>query len=91
MLCRRFRRNHSVEIAPQSRQTTLPSTELHMQLLLQDRALESQVPKEITLSDISQDVITEAFANVEMPVASKKRASLQCKVDTDAGGNVMPL
>ena len=26
-----------------------------------------------------------------MPVASKKRASLQCKVDTGAGGNVMPL
>ena len=35
--------------------------------------------------------MTEAFATVDMPVASKKRASLQCKVDTGAGGNVMPL
>ena len=35
--------------------------------------------------------MTEAFADVEMPVASKKRASLRCKVDTGAGGNVMPL
>ena len=26
-----------------------------------------------------------------MPVASKKRASLRCKVDTGTGGNVMPL
>ena len=35
--------------------------------------------------------MTEAFADVEMPVASKKRASLRCKVDTGAGGNVIPL
>ena len=35
--------------------------------------------------------MTEAFATVDMPVASKKRASLQCKVDTGAGANVMPL
>ena len=48
-------------------------------------------PKQITLTDISIDVMTEAFATVDMPVASKKRASLQCKVDTGAGGNVMSL
>ena len=47
--------------------------------------------KQITLTDISIDAMTEAFATVDMPVASKKRASLQCKVDTGAGGNVMPL
>ena len=35
--------------------------------------------------------MTEAFATVDMPVASEKRASLQCKVDTGVGGNVMPL
>ena len=35
--------------------------------------------------------MTEAFATVDMPVASEKRASLRCKVDTGAGGNVMPL
>ena len=48
-------------------------------------------PEKITLADISIDAITEAFATVDMPVASKKRASLRCKVDTGAGGNVMPL
>ena len=48
-------------------------------------------PKKITLADISIDAMTEAFATVDMPVASNKRASLQCKVDTSAGGNVMPL
>ena len=48
-------------------------------------------PKEITFADISIDAMMEAFANVEMPVASKKRASLQYKVDTSAGGNVMPF
>ena len=47
--------------------------------------------EKITLADISIDVMTEAFATVDMPVASKKRASLQCKVDTGAGGNMMPL
>ena len=35
--------------------------------------------------------MTEGFATVDIPVASKKRASLWCKVDTGAGGNVMPL
>ena len=35
-------------------------------------------------------MITEAFATVDMHVASKKRTSLRCKVDTGAGGNVMP-
>ena len=39
-------------------------------------------PKQITLADISIDAMTEAFATVDMPVASKKRASLWCKVDT---------
>ena len=48
-------------------------------------------PKQITLTDISIDAMTEATATVDMPVASKKRASLQCKVDTDTGGNVMLL
>ena len=43
-------------------------------------------PEKITLIDISIDVMTEAFATVDMPVASKKWASLQCKVDTGAGG-----
>ena len=47
--------------------------------------------EKITLTDISIDAMTEAFATVDMPVASEKRASLQCKVDTGAGGNVMPL
>ena len=35
--------------------------------------------------------MTEEFATVDMPVASKKRASLQCKVDTGVPGNMMPL
>ena len=47
--------------------------------------------EKITLVDISIDTMTEAFATVDMPVASEKRASLQCNVDTGAGGNVMPL
>ena len=46
--------------------------------------------KQITFTDIYIDTMTEAFATVYMPVVSK-RASLWCKVDTGAGGNVMPL
>ena len=52
---------------------------------------ETRGPKQITLADISIDVTTEAFAIVDMLVASNKRASLWCKVGTGAGGNVMPL
>ena len=33
-------------------------------------------PKQISLADISIDSMTEAFDIVDMPVASKKRASL---------------
>ena len=39
----------------------------------------------------SQPEETEAFATVDTPVVSKKRISFWCKVDTGAGGNVMPL
>ena len=46
--------------------------------------------KQITLADISIDVMIEAFATVDMPVALEKRANLRWKVDTGAG-NVMPL
>ena len=51
----------------------------------------SEDPKQITLTDISIDMMTEAFATVNMPITSKKRASLWCKVDTGVGGNVMLL
>ena len=51
---------------------------------------ETRGPEADPLTDISIDVITETFTTVDMPVASK-RASLWCKVDTDPGGNVMPL
>ena len=48
-------------------------------------------PENIILTDISIDTMTEAFATVDMAIASKKRASLWCKVDTGVRGNVMPL
>ena len=47
--------------------------------------------KQITLTDISIDMMTEAFATVDMSVASNMRVNLWCKVDTGAWGNVMPL
>ena len=47
----------------------------------------------IELSDVQIDSTTEAFATVEMPaeIGPNKLATLKCKVDTGAGGNVMPL
>ena len=47
----------------------------------------------IELSDVWIDSTTEAFATVEMPaeIGPNKLATLKCKVDTGAGGNVMPL
>ena len=47
----------------------------------------------IKLSDVQIDSTTEAFATVEMPaeIGPNKLATLKCKVDTGAGGNVMPL
>ena len=61
---------------------------IHAWLVIQKRP---EDPEKITLADIYIDTMTEAFATVDMPVASKKTASLWCKVDTGAGGNVMPL
>ena len=43
--------------------------------------------------DIQIDAMTEAFATVWMPaeIGPNQQATLKCKVDTGAGGNVMPL
>ena len=47
----------------------------------------------IELSDVQIDSTTKAFATVEMPaeIGPNKPVTLKCKVDTGAGGNVMPL
>jgi len=46
----------------------------------------------ITIDDVKMTGI-EAFAKIELPadIGNNKRATLKCKVDTGAGGNVMPL
>ena len=45
-----------------------------------------------TIADVKTNG-TEAFANIEIPanIGKCRLASLRCKVDTGAGGNVMPL
>ena len=50
-------------------------------------------PKTIELSDVQIDSTTEAFVTVQMPaeIGPNKLVTLKCKVDTGAGGNVMPL
>ena len=47
----------------------------------------------IEISDVQIDSTTEAFATVQMPaeIGPNKLVILKCKVDTGAGGNVMPL
>ena len=50
-------------------------------------------PNTIHISDVQIDATTEAFATVEMPaeIGPCQCGTLKCKVDTGAGGNVMPL
>ena len=50
-------------------------------------------PNTIHISDVQIDAATEAFATVEMPaeIGPHQCGTLKCKVDTGAGGNVMPL
>ena len=50
-------------------------------------------PETIELSDVQIDSTTEAFATVQMPaeIGPNKLVTLKCKVNTGAGGNVMPL
>ena len=50
-------------------------------------------PNTIHISDVQIDATTEAFATVEMPaeIGPHQCGTLKCKVDTGAGGNVMPL
>ena len=47
----------------------------------------------IQISDICIDAMTEAYATVKKPaeIGPHQQATLTCKVDTSAGGNVMPL
>ena len=58
-----------------------------------DVASISSDPEHIQISNIHIDTMTEACTTVQMPVqiGPNKQASLRCKVDTGAGGNVMPL
>ena len=50
-------------------------------------------PDMIQISDICIDAMTEAYATVKMPaeIGPDQQATLRCKVDTGACGNVMPL
>ena len=47
----------------------------------------------IGIFDVWIDSTTETFAAVQMPaeIRSSQLATLKCKVETGAGGNVMPL
>ena len=47
----------------------------------------------IQISDICIDAMTEAYATVKMAaeIGPDQQATLRCKVDTSAGGNIMPL
>ena len=49
--------------------------------------------KPVEISDVWIDSTTEAFATVQMPaeIGPNQLVTLKCKVDTSAGGNVMPL
>ena len=50
-------------------------------------------PEPSTFTDVSIDVMTEAYTTVQMPaqIGPNQCGSLRYKVDTGAGGNVMPL
>ena len=50
-------------------------------------------PNTIHISNVQIDATTEAFATVEMPaeIGPCQCGTLKCKVDTGAGGNVIPL
>ena len=47
----------------------------------------------ITVADIKTNMRTEAFTTVKMPadIRPNQLGRVHCKVDTGAGGNVMPL
>ena len=50
-------------------------------------------PEHIQISDVCINAMTEAYATVQMPtqIGPNQQTTLRCKVDTSAGGNVMPL
>ena len=50
-------------------------------------------PEHINITTINIDVLTKAWATVTMPaeIGPNHHGSLQCKVDTGAGCNVMQL
>ena len=50
-------------------------------------------PEYITVADIKTNMRTEAFTTVKMPadIGPNQLGRVHCKVDTGAGGNVMPL
>ena len=73
--------------------TVVLQTQHHRQRLTTRHMRSNANPDTIELSDVQIDSTTEAFAVVQMltEIGPNRLETLKCKVDTNAGGNVMPL
>ena len=73
--------------------TVVLQTPFHREWLTARHMRSNADPETIELSDVWIDSTTKAFATVQMPaeIGPNKLVTLKCKVNTGAGGNVMPL
>ena len=70
-----------------------PQDEVALHYIQPNTTLRNTHPKEIMVGDVCAPQCNEAYTTIQLPVGASRKgtALLHVKVDTGAGGNVLPL
>ena len=71
----------------------IPQDEIALHYIQPNVTVRNTHPKEIMVRDVCAPQCNEAYTTIQLPASTSRKgtASLQIKVDTRAGGNVLPL
>ena len=70
-----------------------PQDEVALHYILPNTTIQNTHPKETMVGDVHAPQCNEAYTTIQLPASASRKgtASLCIKVDTGAGGNVLPL
>ena len=70
-----------------------PQDEIALHYIQPNRTIQNTHPEEIMVRDVHAPQYNEAYTTIQLPASASRKgtASLHIKVDTGAGGNVLPL
>ena len=75
------------------REDQIPQDEIALHYIQPNMTVRNTHPEEITVRDVCAPQCNEAYTTIQLPASASRKgtASLHIKVDTGAGGNVLPL